>query len=181
MKRLLLHVCCAPCAAAAVEKLIDDYDITMFFYNPQIFPLKEYRKRLEDVRKLSEKLGVPMLEGDHDPCLWYEATEGHEKDKEHGERCDICFRFRLKDTLRILKEKEFDLFATTLTISPHKSAEKINEIGRELSKEPYLESDFKKHGGFERSIELSKWFKLYRQNYCGCVYSLNKSIASPKE
>jgi len=181
MKRLLLHVCCAPCATSAIEQLSEIYDVTLLFYNPQIFPLKEYRKRLSEVRRLAEKMDVPLIEGDHDPCLWYEAVEGHEKDEERGERCNICFRFRLKDTLRILKEKGFDLFATTLTISPYKNTQKINDIGKELSGERYLVTDLKKHGGYERSIQISKWFNLYRQNYCGCVFSMNKSIASPKE
>ncbi len=174
MKKLLLHVCCAPCATAVIEKLIDYYDLTLLFYNPNILPLAEYNRRLEEVKKLAEKLGVPLIEGDHVPGLWFEAVEGHEKDLEGGERCEICYRFRLKEAFRVMKEKEFDLFATTLTISPHMNAEKINEIGREISPDRYLESDFKKEGGFERSVQLSKWFHLYRQNYCGCLYSLKK-------
>lgn len=181
MKKLLLHVCCAPCATAVIEKLVDEYDLTLLFYNPNILPLAEYKRRLNEARKLAEKLGVPLLEGDHDPCLWFEAVREHETDNEGGERCDICHSFRLKETFRVLKEKGFDLFATTLTISPHKNAERINELGKEISAERYLESDFKKDGGFERSIEISKWFSIYRQNYCGCIFSLKRSIASPKE
>lgn len=180
MKKLLLHICCAPCSTAVIERLIDVYDITLLFYNPNIFPLKEYRKRLNEARKLAEKFGVQLIEGDHEPCLWFEAVEGHEKDRENGERCNICHKFRLKETLRILKEKGFELFATTLTISPYKNAEKINEIGKELS-DKYLKSNFKKQGGYKRSVQLSKLLNLYRQNYCGCVFSLKRSMASPKE
>ena len=170
MKKLLLHVCCAPCATAVIEKLKYEYDITMYFYNPNILPFAEYNKRLEEVKKLSARLGIDLIEGDHDIFLWSELTENHEKEPEGGSRCDICFRMRLRETFYNMKNKNFDAFATTLSLSPHKNSKIINLIGESISKEHFLAKDFSDQ--YQRSIELSHQHCLYRQNYCGCVYSI---------
>lgn len=172
MKRLLLHVCCAPCATAVLEELEHEYDITMYFYNPNILPYAEYQKRLEEVRKLSARMGIDLIEGDHDIFLWSELTEKFEKEPEGGKRCDICFRMRLKEAFYKMKEKKFDLFATTLSISPHKNSEIISLIGNSISRQHFLVRDFSRL--YNRSIELSKKHGLYRQNYCGCIYSMRK-------
>ena len=172
MKRLLLHVCCAPCATAVLEQLQYEYDVTMYFYNPNIMPFAEYNKRLEEVKKLSARFGIPLIEGDHDIFLWSELTDDHEKEPEGGSRCDICFRMRLKETYYTMKNKGFDLFATTLTISPHKNTQVINAIGQGISNEHFLVKDFSNE--YQKSIELSKQHGLYRQNYCGCLFSMVK-------
>lgn len=128
-------------------------------------------------------MNIPPIEGDYAPDRWLKAVKGHEEDKEGGERCNICFNFRLEKTSEFAKENDFDIFTTTLTISPHKNSKMINLIGKELEGTYniiFLGSDFKKEDGYKKSIELSKRFGLYRQHYCGCIFSLNSSIASPK-
>lgn len=172
MKTLLLHICCAPCATAVIEKLFREYDLTLYFYNPNIMPLAEYRKRLEEARILAEKLDLQFIEGDHDVFLWSELIEGYEKEPEKGKRCEICFKMRLKEIFYNMKDKGFDLFATTLTISPHKESETINRIGKEISKDRFLALDFKNL--YNRSAELCQKHGIYKQNYCGCIYSMRK-------
>lgn len=174
MKKLLLHVCCAPCATAVIEDLKYEYDITMYYYNPNIMPFAEYNKRLDEVKKLSARVGIKLIEGDHDIFLWSELTQGLEKEPEGGKRCDVCFRMRLKETFYKMRNKGFDMFATTLSISHHKNSQIINLIGESISKEHFLSKDFSKL--YNRSIELSKQHQFYRQNYCGCVYSMRKTI-----
>ena len=176
--KILLHVCCAPCSTQSIEELKKDYDVTLFFYNPNIHPKEEYEKRLNEAKKISKILGLPLIEGEYDKDAWLEAVKGFENEPENGKRCAICYEFRLKKSSE--KAKDFDFFTTTLTISPHKNSEVINEIGSKINHK-FLKKNFKKKDGFRKSIELSKKHNLYRQDYCGCIYSLKSSIASPKE
>jgi predicted adenine nucleotide alpha hydrolase (AANH) superfamily ATPase len=177
LMKLLLHICCAPDATHPVQILRDEYEIDAFFYNPNIHPEGEYEKRLEDIKRLCGGWSIPLHEGEYDKDLWLELTEEHKDEPEGGKRCEICYRMRLEETAKLAAEEGYDIFGAVLTISPHKDAKKINEIGHELGKKygvTYLESDFKKHDGFKKSVELSKELGLYRQNYCGCVYSKQK-------
>ena len=173
-KRLLLHSCCAPCSSACLERLKDDFNITVLFYNPNIED-EEYLRRKEELIRLIERTGwADILDCDHEKEKFYTATSGLEKEKEGGKRCEKCFLLRLEKTLSLAEEGGFDYFATTLTLSPLKNAETINRIGEELAngkRVKWLYSDFKKRNGYLRSIELSKEYALYRQSYCGCVYS----------
>ena len=175
---LLLHACCAPCSSYCVEYLSEYFDITVFFYNPNIDSLQEYERRVsEEERFLSSfpaKRPVRLVSERYEPKEFYEAAKGLEDEPEGGKRCEKCFRLRLSKAAAYAKENGFDYFTTTLSISPLKNASLLNSIGDELSKEygvPYLFSEFKKRGGFQRSTELSKEYGLYRQNYCGCVFS----------
>ena len=175
---LLLHVCCAPCSSYVIEYLSEYFNITIYYYNPNISPIQEYNFRLEELSRLLKEMkeaeNIEVLPCEYDPETFYEIAKGLEKEKEGGERCFKCYRLRLEKTAEAAKEKSFDYFTTTLSISPYKNAEKLNEIGKELSEKynvPYLFSDFKKKNGYKRSIELSKEYDLYRQDYCGCIYS----------
>lgn len=180
-KRLLLHSCCAPCSSYCMEYLRDYFDLTVFYYNPNITLTAEYEKRVAEEKRLIEaynrmpgKRSIQMKEGAYDPERFYEMAKGLERCPEGGERCFRCYELRLRETARVAAEEGCGLFTTTLTISPLKNAAKLNEIGERLAKEygvAFLNSDFKKRGGYQRSIELSKEYALYRQDYCGCVYS----------
>ncbi len=176
---LLLHACCAPCSSYCLEYLAKYFNITVFFYNPNIYPESEYGVRVKEIKRyINEKEfenPVSLIEGNLDVQKFYSAVKGYENCGEGTERCFLCYRLRLLETAKTAKELNFDFFTTTLTISPLKNAEKINEIGEEIAKEigvKHLPSDFKKKNGYKRSIELSREFSLYRQNYCGCVFSL---------
>ena len=176
--RLLLHACCAPCASYVLEYLNKYFYITLFFYNPNIDSAEEYEKRkLELARLVSElslKNRVSIINGDYNPDLFLNASRGLEGEPERGARCDKCFALRLEESARLAKEQDFDYFCTTLSISPHKNAALLNKIGEDLAVKygvPYLPSDFKKKGGYLRSIELSKKYNLYRQDFCGCKFS----------
>lgn len=176
--KLLLHVCCAPCASYCLEYLSEHFDITVLYANSNIDDPPEYQKRTAEVRRLVEEMpcaaSTEVMEGTYDPGHFHELVKGHEKDPEGGERCGICFEMRLRETARIAREKKFDYFATSLTISPLKDAERLCRIGEKAGEEygiPYLPSDFKKKGGYQRSVELSGQYSLYRQNYCGCSFS----------
>lgn len=178
VKHLLLHSCCAPCSSYVIEYLSRYFQITVFYYNPNISAEEEYRKRvLEQQRFIKEfpaKYPVDFVKGDYEPRVFFDTVKGYEQCKEGGERCFLCYELRLKKTAQLAAEKGYDYFTTTLTISPLKNSVKLNEIGLRLGEEygvPYLLSDFKKKEGYKRSIELSKEYGLYRQNYCGCVYS----------
>jgi len=222
-KRLLLHACCAPCSSYCLEYLREYFDLTVFYYNPNITEDTEYWKRVEEEKRLiaafnavspvfdkvtekAEKtLGmkaepleaggkskgaddrkedraaaagwseIKIIEGSYDPARFYEISKGLEQCPEGGERCFRCYELRLRETARVAGEQHFDYFTTTLTISPLKNAAKLNEIGERLGEEfdvAFLPSDFKKRNGYKRSIELSREYHLYRQDYCGCVYSL---------
>lgn len=176
--RLLLHSCCAPCSSYVLEYLSNYFEITVFYYNPNIFPENEYTKRILEqqmlIRDMNTKYEVSFLAGAYDREKFYELAKGLEHLKEGGERCFRCYNLRLEEAARIAQDGEFDFFTTTLSISPMKNAEKLNEIGMKLGVKygvDYLQSDFKKKNGYKRSIELSKQFGLYRQDYCGCEYS----------
>lgn len=175
---LLLHSCCAPCSSYVIEYLSNYFSITVYYYNPNIFPDKEYRYRAEEQKRLIESMPVKnkvtFLEGDYIPTLFFDTVKGLENEPEGGARCEKCFNLRLESTAQQAKNKGFDYFATTLTISPLKNAQVINNIGVQLSDKygvKYLAGDFKKKNGYKRSIVLSKEYNLYRQNYCGCVFS----------
>lgn len=172
---ILLHICCAPCATACVERLYSDgYTVIGFFYNPNIQPIAEYNKRCEDTLRLSNLMGFKLYIGDYDNEKWLEEIMGLESEPEGGERCEVCYRFRLKQTASLANKYDIGGFTTTLSVSPHKPYGKIRLIGEEIAKEyqlNFLKYDFKKKEGYKRSIELSKQYKLYRQNYCGCLFS----------
>lgn len=175
---LFLHSCCAPCSSYCIEYLSQYFNITVFYYNPNIFPEEEYRKRVEEQKRLIASLPVKhpvsFLEGDYHPEKFFAMAKGMEKAPEGGERCFACYEMRLKESVLIAEKLGFDYITTTLSISPLKNAEKLNEIGERLCEGrtvKYLNSDFKKRNGYKRSIELSREYDLYRQNYCGCVYS----------
>ncbi len=175
---LLLHSCCAPCSSYVLEYLSNYFKITVFYYNPNISPKEEYIKRKEEqkrlIKNLKTKYKVEYIEDNYDNDRFLEISKGLEKDIEGGNRCFKCYNLRLEKTAKLAKEKGFDYFGTTLTVSPYKNSTKLNEIGRNLQDKyeiNYLFSDFKKKNGYKRSIELSKKYNLYRQNYCGCVYS----------
>ncbi len=174
MKNLLLHACCAPCMTVPIERLQPEYDITGFFYNPNIHPEEEYKKRLDEITNWTQQTGIPLIVHEYDVDHWHELVKGLEKEPERGKRCTVCFRMRLQQTAILAKQKGFDCFTTTLSISPHKNANIINKIGKELGDQigvQFLEANFKKKNGFKRSIELSKKYNFYRQDYCGCIYS----------
>ena len=176
--RLLLHSCCAPCSSYVLEYLSQYFEITVLYYNPNIFPEEEYRKRVEEQKRLIAALPVKnpigFIEGRYQPEEFFDVAKGLEDVPEGGERCFKCYEMRLREAAILAKEKGFDYFTTTLTISPLKNAKKLNEIGEQLGEEYgicHLPSDFKKKNGYKRSVELSKEYGLYRQDYCGCVFS----------
>ena len=176
--RLLLHSCCAPCSSYCLELLSQYFEITVFYYNPNIFPPEEYHMRVEEqacfVKELSAKHPITFVEGRYDTERFYEMAKGMEQLKEGGERCFACYELRLRETAEYAKDQGYDFFTTTLSISPLKNATKLNEIGENLEKEygiQYLYSDFKKQNGYKRSTEISNEYNMYRQYYCGCVYS----------
>ena len=176
--KLLLHSCCAPCSSYVLEYLSNYFEITVLYYNPNIFPESEYTKRIWEQQKLIDDLNVKhpisFMAGPYDKEKFYEMARGLEEVKEGGIRCFGCYELRLRETARIAAQAGFDYFTTTLSISPLKNAEKLNEIGVKLAEEygvSYLLSDFKKKNGYKRSIELSKQYGLYRQDYCGCEFS----------
>lgn len=173
-KKLLLHACCAPCTPYVIELLQREFEVTAFFYNPNIHPLEEYQHRLEEIKNFSEKVDLKLITGDYEADAWFRITQGMENEKEGGKRCELCYQMRLATTAERAHTNGFTHFATTLTVSPHKKATAINPIGRELQKKypvAFYEADFKKHDGFKKSCELSTHYGFYRQNYCGCIYS----------
>ena len=178
--RLLLQACCAPCSSYCLELLEKYFDITVYFYNPNIDDREEYVKRLEELKRLTNDAefarDVKVVDGDYEPELFFEMAKGREELPERGERCYDCYKLRLSKAAEYARDNGFDYFSTTLSISPYKNAEWLNEIGMELEKEMactpiFLFSDFKKKNGYKRSIELSEEYGLYRQDYCGCVFS----------
>lgn len=183
--RLLIHSCCAPCSSYVMEYLSKYFDLTMFFYNPNMDSPEEYIKRANELRRLIDETGmserIRLVISDYTPEDFDSIAVGHEQDPERGERCLRCYRLRLEKTASYMQsynlthsEEKYDYFATTLTLSPLKSAEALNDIALQLSEQysvKCLETDFKKRGGYKRSIELSKEYGLYRQDYCGCRYS----------
>jgi predicted adenine nucleotide alpha hydrolase (AANH) superfamily ATPase len=177
--RLLLHVCCAPDATVALEKLPATERLRLWFDNPNIHPVEEYARRVEALLKLACRTNSDYEIGPYDPASWSTAVTGHEDDPEGGERCRLCIAFRLERTARRAVEAGFDVIGTVLTTSPHKKSAIIHELGERISREQglaYLAEDFKKKDGFKRSVELSRQYGIYRQNYCGCVYSKRREI-----
>lgn len=175
---LLLHSCCAPCSSYVLEYLSEYFKITVLYYNPNIFPLEEYKYRIEEQRRLIDSLPaknpISFIPTEYEPEKFYEAVKGYENIPEGGERCFKCYELRLREAVLYARRGDFDYFTTTLSISPLKKADKLNEIGLRLEKEygvKYLCSDFKKKNGYKRSVELSAEYGLYRQEYCGCVFS----------
>lgn len=175
---LLLHSCCAPCSSYVLEYLSKYFKITVFYYNPNISSADEYEKRKEEQKRFIKESNfstdIDFIEGVYDNDRYETAIKGLEKEKEGGSRCKKCYYLRLEESAKYAKENNFDYFTTTLSISPYKNAQSLNDIGKQLSdkyKIDYLYSDFKKKNGYKRSIELSKIYKLYRQDYCGCIYS----------
>lgn len=180
-KKMFLHSCCGPCSTAVIDKLKEEFDLTLFYYNPNIFPQEEYLHRFNEQKRyvLESNLNIVVIDGGYEDCkLFYENFKGFETEKEGGKRCEVCFKMRMEETAKKAKENGFDIFATTLSVSPHKNAELINSIGRELSKKyevEFYEADFKKKDGYLNSIKFSKEYQLYRQEYCGCKLSLNRN------
>lgn len=177
-KKLFLHSCCGPCSTSVIERLKDEYDLTIFYYNPNIFPQEEYLHRLHEQQRYVKEAGLDILVIDgtyEDNGKFYEHFKGLENEIEGGKRCFVCFADRMTETAKEAKKRGFDIFATTLSVSPHKNASLINSLGQELSKlfdTPYLVADFKKKEGYLNSIRFSKEYNLYRQDYCGCKFSM---------
>lgn len=173
--RMLLHICCIGCGAYVSQVLKKDYRLTLYFYNPNIFPESEYHLRLKETRRVARKFGLKVLVGKYRHNDWLTKIKGHEHEPERGGRCVICYRDRLEATAHVAHQFGYDYFTSTLTVSPHKLAAAINQIGQELEKEyqvKFLVSDFKKQDGFKKSLALSRELGLYRQDYCGCEFSM---------
>ena len=180
---LLLHACCAPCSSAVLERLSNFFKITIFYYNPNITNKDEYHKRVLEVKKfISEfktKYAISFIEGKYDPDRFFAINKGLENEPERGRRCYKCYKLRLEETARVASSLGYRNFCTTLTLSPYKNSNWLNEIGSELDKKyesNYLYSDFKKKNGYKRSIELSHEYNLYRQDYCGCIFSFKEKL-----
>lgn len=176
--KLLLHACCAPCSSAVLERISNYFKISILYYNPNITDEGEYQKRLEELKRFvsafDSKKEIEVIDGRYQPEEFFEMSKGLEQEKERGKRCYLCYQMRLEETAKLAKNLDFDYFTTTLSLSPYKNSNWINEIGENLSKSydvKFLYSDFKKKNGYKRSIELSKEYDLYRQDYCGCIYS----------
>lgn len=181
---LLLHACCAPCSSHCLEYLSRYFRITVFYYNPNISPKEEYALRIEEIKRFIKEFKaeneITLIEGKYEPERYFKTIKGFEQEPEGGKRCELCFKLRLSESAKLAKELNADYYTTTLSISPLKNAELLNRIGKEEGEAvgiTHLPSDFKKKGGYARSIELSKEYNLYRQNFCGCVYSLQEAKA----
>ncbi len=176
-ENLLLHICCAPDGLYVAKLLQGEFTVSGFFYNPNIHPQEEYDLRLKETKKIAEILNMPLYIGPYESQIWFRMTENFKQEPEKGKRCHICYAMRLDKAAALAKEKRLTKFTTVMSLSPWKKADTINEIGRLLAGKhgvAFLEADFKKKDGFRKSIELSKKHELYRQNYCGCLYSLQQ-------
>ena len=185
---LLLHACCAPCSSYVLEILSKYFNITIYYYNPNITPKKEFDKRIIELRKLISEIPhkneIKIIEGSYDNDIFETRIKDYKNLGERSKRCFECYNLRLEKTVKLAKEKNFDFFTTTLSISPYKNASWLNEIGEKLEKKynvKYLYADFKKNNGYKRSIELSLIYNLYRQDYCGCIYSKKEEELRKKE
>jgi epoxyqueuosine reductase len=181
MKKMLLHTCCAPCAIYVVQQLAKEYDLALHYYNPNIHPADEYQKRLNEIIKWATKNSIKLIEDDYNADEWFDNIKGFEQAPEGGERCWVCYELRMRKTAQYAQNNDYEVFSTTMSISPHKNADKLNEIGDSLSKEynvEYLSANWKKNDGFKIACELSKQEDFYRQDYCGCEFS-QKQIPSP--
>jgi predicted adenine nucleotide alpha hydrolase (AANH) superfamily ATPase len=173
-KSILLHSCCGPCSSACIDRLKEYFDITVVYYNPNIEPIDEYIHRKNEQVRLLKEWNIKYLDCDYDNDLWVDTTKYLTKELEGGKRCSVCFGIRLKYTANMAKRLGFDYFGTTLTVSPHKDSQLINKIGGSIGSNlgiKYLYSDFKKRDGYKKSCEFAKQYNLYRQDYCGCLYS----------
>lgn len=175
--KLLLHVCCGPCASAVIERLVPRFEVHCFWYNPNIQPEAEYQRRRAAMRAVAQAMQVTLIEAERDEASWEEAVAGLEEEPEGGRRCEVCFSYRLRRAAQYAAEHGFAHLATTLPVSPHKNQQLINQLGRQQAQQLglcFVAEDFRKRGGFQRSLELSEKWGLYRQNYCGCRYSRRK-------
>lgn len=176
-EQILLHVCCAPCTPHVFNVLSEQFEISLFFFNPNIQPEDEYELRKAEIERYSEQNGIGLIVGDYEVEEWEKAISGHEEDHEGGRRCEICYKLRLEKTAGEAKKNNINNFTTTLSISPHKNAETINGIGRDIADQKalnFFEADFKKKNGFKISCDISKEYGFFRQSYCGCLYSRRK-------
>ncbi len=174
LPRMLLHVCCAPCSPYVVDQLRRDYDLTLYFYNPNIHPEEEYRLRLDEIREWTKSAGLELVEGEYDSDNWLDKTKGLEAEPERGKRCEICFDTRLSKAAEKAAELGVENYGAVLTVSPHKEAAVINRIGAKQGKEhgvEFIEADWKKKNGYKITTRMAKELGFYRQDYCGCVYS----------
>lgn len=175
--KMLVHICCAPDALYVMEILKENYEVSGFFYNPNIFPRTEYKLRLEETKKVARILNFNLIEGSYDIEWWLKITQKFKEEPEKGKRCDICYAMRLKKTAEKASSLDCDIFTSVMSLSPLKKADVLNRVGRMFAfkyKLNFLEANFKKKDGFRKSIDLSKRYELYRQNYCGCKYSMRK-------
>ncbi|MBB5021027.1 epoxyqueuosine reductase QueH [Desulfurispira natronophila] len=172
---LLLHTCCAPCSSAVVERLLNHYQLSLYFYNPNIHPSAEYLIRRDELLRWGRDiLNIQCIIADYDSKTWFDMTRGMELEPEKGKRCTLCYQLRLEKTASVAKEQGYSFFTTTLSISPHKDSKLINTVGKTVAQKYNINfhaEDFKKNNGFQRSIEISKEYYFYRQRYCGCQFS----------
>lgn len=179
-KKMLVHICCAPDALYVMDLLRQEYDVTGFFYNPNIHPEKEYTLRLEEARRVAQILDFELIEAEYDKENWLSITDKFKDEPEKGLRCDVCYAIRLDRAAQQASDLGFDIFATVMSLSPLKKAAALNKMGRMFANRysiDFLDADFKKKDGFKKSVELSKQHQLYRQNYCGCVYSMRPNMS----
>jgi len=173
--KVMMHICCGICAGSVAERLLTEgHEVTGYFFNPNIHPLEEYERRLDVARVIAKSVGFSLEAGKYDPESWFQATIGLDKEPEGGRRCEVCYRLRLQETFRVMSERGLDAFTTTLTVSPHKPAYVVNPIGEEIAGDKFIARDFKKKDGFNRANEIAKKLGVYRQHYCGCVYSMGQ-------
>jgi predicted adenine nucleotide alpha hydrolase (AANH) superfamily ATPase len=173
--KVLLHICCGVCAAGSTEQLISEgLQLTGYYFNPNIHPVEEHAKRLQATQTVAGIMHFQVIVPPYSPGKWLESAANLAQEPEGGKRCAVCFKIRLQAAYDYMRANNFDVFTTTLTIGPQKSTETINRIGREIGGEKFLVRDFKKNNGYQRAIQLSKQYQIYRQNYCGCLYSLRK-------
>ncbi len=174
---MLLHVCCANCVLYPVNALKESFDISLYFYNPNIYPEDEYEKRLYYVKKVARLYKLPLKIGNYENRLWFDLTDSYKNEPEGSKRCEICYSLRLEKTAGATVEGNFKIFTTTLSVSPHKNSATLNRIGAGISRKyniPFYAADFKKKDGYRKTIEISKHLSIYRQDYCGCMYSIRK-------
>ena len=172
--KILLHICCGVCAGSVVEKLrLEGHHVTGYFFNPNIHPAEEYDKRLQVSIAVCNSFQVPLIAGEYRVTTWHNAVKGFEDEPEGGRRCEICYRVRLMKTFNYMQQHDFYGYTTTLTVSPHKPASIVNKVGNDIGGDKFLRRDFKKQDGFKRANEIARKLDIYRQHYCGCMYSLN--------
>ncbi len=180
--KVLLHICCGVCASSVAERLLcQGHKITGFFYNPNIHPVDEYQKRLKAAKEVAREWEFELVEGPYDRQRWFELAKGKEYAPEGGQRCEMCFNMRLEKAYEYSRKKMLDAFTTTLTVSPFKDVTVVNNTGRRIGGERFICEDFKRKGGFERANELAHQWSIYRQNYCGCIYSHEEKLKKDKD